>query len=456
MYLRHVLSIALISAVCVIGCDSSNVGQSWPTPRPLGQDIKAYLPTRGPSEPEAELLAIKEPTGALTLRQALVLVLARSPELAAVSWQVRAAEARILQAGAMPNPEVRIRVDDFGGSGNFSGTRNSDQTLRVTQPIELGRKALRRREVAQLEAALDGWDYEAKRLDVFTDTTKAFVVALAAQRRLALAEESHGRAERVFAAISEGVKAGTTTLLVETRARVEVGTSRVELERAKYAMAAAQAALATYWGTDEPKFAQVDGDFETLAEVPAFEILRSKVESNPDVARWGTEARLRGASVKLAKANSIPDIQVFGGARREEDSSDYGFTIALEVEVPIYDRNQGRIREAEFNRIKAAHERRAATVAATAALRQAHKALAAAHTEATMLKNDVLPAAQRALDTAREGLQERLLTELDLLRAERTLFEVKARQVGALAAYHTAAIEVERLIGQPLSSLKAP
>src|SRR6266849_3271820 len=39
-----------------------------------------------------------EPTGWLTLGQALALTLQQNPELAAFSWDVRSAEARILQA----------------------------------------------------------------------------------------------------------------------------------------------------------------------------------------------------------------------------------------------------------------------------------------------------------------------------------------------------------------------
>jgi hypothetical protein len=42
----------------------------------------------------------------LTLARALALTLEHSPELSAFSWDIRSAEARIIQAKLIPNPEI--------------------------------------------------------------------------------------------------------------------------------------------------------------------------------------------------------------------------------------------------------------------------------------------------------------------------------------------------------------
>ena len=47
------------------------------------------------------------------LRQALALALARNPELAMFSWDVRIGEARMLQARLHPNPEVDVGVENI-------------------------------------------------------------------------------------------------------------------------------------------------------------------------------------------------------------------------------------------------------------------------------------------------------------------------------------------------------
>jgi len=63
----------------------------------------------------------------------------------------------------------------------------------------------------------------------------------------------------------------------------------------------------------------------------------------------------------------------------------------------------------------------------------------------------VLPVAQAALAQTRAAYGQGLLRSIDVLDAQRTLFELRADRVRALAAYHTAAAEVERLTGVPLA-----
>ena len=46
------------------------------------------------------------PTGTLTLREALRLTLLQNPSLAASDTAIRAAEGRLLQAGLRPNPVI--------------------------------------------------------------------------------------------------------------------------------------------------------------------------------------------------------------------------------------------------------------------------------------------------------------------------------------------------------------
>ncbi len=87
----------------------------------------------------------------VTLADALALALERSPKLASFSAEVRAREARTLQAGLLPNPEIEGSFEDFGGSGERRGAGSAESTLRLSQPIELGGKRGLRSAVATFE-----------------------------------------------------------------------------------------------------------------------------------------------------------------------------------------------------------------------------------------------------------------------------------------------------------------
>ena len=98
---RVVLCISLFSQLAVSAPMAS--GQSVP-PRPLGPDLPVFRP--GGDSPEPTALTLENPNGQVTLRDALALALLQSPELASFAWELRAREARILQAGRPPNLEV--------------------------------------------------------------------------------------------------------------------------------------------------------------------------------------------------------------------------------------------------------------------------------------------------------------------------------------------------------------
>lgn len=68
-----------------------------------------------------------------------------------------------------------------------------------------------------------------------------------------------------------------------------------------------------------------------------------------------------------------------------------------------------------------------------------------AYEQSNTLKGDIIPSAEKAFLLAREGYQAGSFPYLEVLDAQRTLFEVKENYVEALKAYHTASANVARL-----------
>ena len=70
------------------------------------------------------------------------------------------------------------------------------------------------------------------------------------------------------------------------------------------------------------------------------------------------------------------------------------------------------------------------------------------------MKSKVLDGAQDVFDASTEGYREGKLDYLNVLDAQRTLFEAKGQYIGALSAYHKARADVERLIGQRIDTIE--
>jgi outer membrane protein, heavy metal efflux system len=432
------------------GCAGPGYEAVWPKTRPLGQSFQAYRPPQGPPSPDAGSMAREEPDGVLTLRQALALALMNNPSLAASSWDIRAGEARMLQAGLFPNPELGVEVENFGGSDLTRGFVASETTVQLSQLVELAGKRWKRKRVAALERDLSGWEYEIERVRVFSETTRAFVDVLAAQERLALSRDLVSLAEQVLEAVSERVRAGKVSPVEETRARVSLASSNVDRERTYHELTAARATLAAAWGDETPRFQEVRGDLTRLPCIPSAERLASRLPMNPEIEQRAVEMETRRASVEMEKAMRVPDLTLSGGVRRLQEIEETAFVMGLSIPLPVFDRNQGGTLEAQYRLARAEQESRALYVRVHKTLTRAYERLTTASEEALTLRNEVLPGARTAFEASGEGFRQGKFDYLDVLDAQRTFFEARARYIDSLAELHKAVADVERLTGEPL------
>lgn len=455
--IRYVFGLAGAAVVAGFsGCatPSGDMGEKWIEPRPLGREFNTFRPPLRPGEIPANFSvpAIQEPAGLLTLTQALALSLAHNPELATFSWEVRIGEARLLQAGLRPNPEAGVEVEDVLGTGNFQGIEEAQTTIQLSQLIELGGKRAARMEVAALSRELAGWDYETQRIEVFARTAEAFVEVLSLQQRLALAEETVGLAEQTVEAVNKRVDAARTFAVEGAKARVALASVEIERDQTRRALDAARQRLAANWGSTQPRYAQVEGNLEALVEVPPLDHLIQRLQQNPELARWATELSRREASLKMERSQRIPNITVAGGYRRFSGPEENAFITGISVPLPLFEKNEGNIKEAEYRLRQAQDERRAAMLRITTALGQSWHRLVAAQAEVIAIKEKVLPSAGQTFDSMSQYYSEGRISYLEVLDAQRTFFASRDQYARALGDYHQAVIAVERLIGEPLGA----
>ena len=438
------LAVALLA-----GCTADIVDKGWPPMRPLGRDLATGRPPVDPRAAAQPAVAV-EPTGPLTLRQALALAMAHNPDLAGASWEVRAAEARAIQAGLPPNPEIGFDLE------SLASPRVVESVLSLGQVVFLSDKLARRKQVALLERDMSGWEWEAQRVRVYTEAGKAFVSLVAAQDRLALAEEIVAVSRKLLDVAAERVRNGKAAPLEEMKAKVELSSVRADLEQARQAVRAARQRLAGTWGGTAPRFAQAEGRLAVGGAVPAAEQVLALVEQNPEVARWATEMQRRQAVVRLERRNAIPDLRIGGGFKREKadgEAAAKGFTLGASLPIPLFDRNQGGIRESRYHVAKGHEERRATKARVLTEIAEAYESMAAAHARSTILGQQIVPEAQKAFDAATAGYNEGKFTYLDVLDAQRTVFNARIQQNEALAEHLSAVADVEGLIGQSIQTI---
>jgi len=405
------------------------------------------LPASGEADPGP---AIEDKTSVLTLEDCIELALENNPKLVSSSHRAKSAEARAMQEGLLPNPELALEFEEFAGTGEFGDGDVWEATALISQPIELYGKRGKRKDAATKQAELAGWDYESRRLDLILEVKKAFYQALHAQERLARTEDLVGLVEQTHDAVSARVTAGKVSPVELEKSKVELSLAMVELARARAELDSARAALSSLWGSVNPCVFVVSGEFCHARPAPCYEDLLELIDRNPDLARGPDEVEFLEKSVDLEKAEAGSEMEVGFGVRYLAESEDTTYVAELSLPLAIFDRNQGGIERARLEMAAGKEDVRAAEVEAKLLLFQKQRELSSAYAEVCMLRDGALPGAETAFESVSEGYRAGKFNYLDVLDAERTLFETRESYLKALLSYHTAAAEVERIIGGPL------
>ena len=400
------------------------------------------------------LLAAEPEGNALTLAKALALTLEKSPVLSSFSWDMRAAEARMIQAKLVPNPEISVEGEDFTRAAVPMATESMQNTLELSQLIELGGKRKSRIQEAQFDRAATEWDYQVKRLEVLKLTSLAFIDVLTAQRNVQLAEENVELAQGAIPVTQSRVEAGKASDVELVRTNTAVATARIRLTDAKRDLETARVNLAAQWGAKRATFPNVTGNLDQLRPIPSLESLKTKLEKNPDLARWTTERQKREATLSLARAEAKPDLTLRAGPRLLGAShADLTLVAGFSIALPLWNRNQGKIAEAEADVAKTADERAAAEARAYADLHEAYQTLARTAEDIQVLRGTVLPGAKTAVDQISQGYAAGRFSQLDVLDAQRTYNETQTEYVRALSDFQKAQAQIDALTAGPLQVL---
>lgn len=450
---KKYIYLGMSAILAVAGCTGPR-GTGMPVPRPLGRNIQSFHASSDDVDKSVSAEAV-ERRDTITLRQALALALMKNPELAVYSWDIRAAEARILQAKVLPNPEMEIEVEEFGGSGETQGFDAAKMSIVLSQVIELGGKRAKRRNTATLEMEVAAWKYEAKRLDILTDTTQRLIDVLAAQQKLELAESELGIASNVHHAVSERVKAGKDSPLESIKSKGELASSKLTVIQAARNLAENRQRLAAMWGSKQAVFDKAVGSWpEMPKEIPRYKDIEQRLDQNPEMERALVDLNLAKASLATEKAARIPDLELVTGVEQSEAEDDLTFIAGVGVQIPVFDRNQGGIKEAQASVEKAKQNKKATEVSLHAELRAAYETLTYTKHATLTLAGEVLPAAQEAFSAAEEGYRAGKFSYLDVLDAQRTLFEAKSILLEVRTEYHKSLAKLERLTGENLSTIE--
>lgn len=392
-------------------------------------------------------LAHAEPASRiLSLDNSIQQVLSYSPALKAKMESIGSSRGERQQSGLIPNPEISFEAENILGNGSARGLDGAEMTVGVAQPIELGGKRGARMNAANRQVDLATLEYAAAGLDLVRDATIAWAEAVAAEEGLKLAQDQKELADEVLSSVLRRVEAAAENAIQKSKAEVALAASKIELAKAERGREAALKVLSSLWGQDTPDFTLNTAGFFSVAPLEQTQDAYT-LDNNPDLKIIEGSIGLARANLEVEQANAIPDITFEAGVRDSRDAEEQALLAGVSIPFPAFNRNQGAILKAGHAVTKAEHEKAAAINDLHLALVKAKNGLETSSAEVTSLEKNILPSAEKAFSQARKGYQAGKFPYLEVLDAQRTLFEVRTQRISALKEYHAAKAELERLTG---------
>lgn len=350
----------------------------------------------------------------VTLDDALARGREVSPRIARAEAELKAAEARAVQAGLRPNPAIGVEVENFSGTGPFRSFRQSEVTVAVSQEFELGGERRARKALAGAEREFARLSLRRAAANLDYDIAVAHAELRAAEDRAVLARSNLARAQELARIAGSLVDAGRDPPLRKLRADALLAEAEAESLRSFGLLLTARRKLGLLIGSDDPELSATGGDPAPTAPLP------------PDAASLderlaAAERDAASARVALARAEGVPNVTASGGFRNFRESGSTAFVMGISVPLPFNNRGRSGVAAARADS-DAAEAALAQTRLDTSFTRQeAQTLLSAANERLAALTGPGLRQATEAERLAGIGYRAGKFTLLELIDAQQAL-----------------------------------
>ncbi len=334
---------------------------------------------------------------------------ANNPQLRALQADTEAAEARVLPAGALPDPMASIELREIDPAQPSLLPGNVGSTLyRVRQSFPLWGKRELSREVARNEALVFGYDRDATALELLAQAEEAYVrywhirqAVVVLDRQITLLEQIEEvagvRYALGMAAQQDSIRAQVERTAMQ-RERIERLTTRRE------AMASLNAVLGR---RADAELAEPASQPELIVNESTLAVALQRLDqdSHPALLASMSMARAANRNVELVRRNRYPDITLGVGTMQRGNRVD-SYEVMLEVEIPFQQRAR-RERERESRLLEDAALARAsgARIELQGRLGAAWARWASAREQQQLIEKTLLPQADANFKSALASYQ---------------------------------------------------
>ena len=289
------------------------------------------------------------PPTSLTLSDANLIAAYYNPDLAVARAQLESAKAAVITAGGRPNPEL-------AGAAGYETVSGHPVAIHfeLSLPIETAGKRHYRILAAQKQLGVAGIELEEAEWNAYAKARDAwFEDASAQQSAVTYFAEAAERA-REASLLEQRLEVGEVSQPVVSQARIAASEAALACATAEGRKETAQADLAAALGVTLSAIQKIAPDASeftpppALESLPFFSVQQKGLLNRLDVRRVELEYAAAEAQLHLAIAQQYPDVQL--NPTYEYQEGFHLYTFGPSIPVPVLNRNQGPIQEANAHR----------------------------------------------------------------------------------------------------------
>lgn len=382
----------------------------------------------------------------MTFPQALALAYQHNPQLRIAIAQANTVRGTFIQSGQYPNPQIMLEAENIGGSGAYTGFESAETTLSVTQPIPLGNRLI----AAQQAACAD---YQAmlaairiKKMQIYTQVGLAYVDSLYAVQWYEVTRKLTLLNEKIVKEIYRRTSAGAGAELDLRLAEVQLGEAEIQQQRAQRDALLAWAQLERTVGTTLQHNRHLT-DIGLSHEHIKWPVVLKKMVNSPYLLEKKMKLGAARKTITAVKKEIWPNLLVQLGARHFSDDGSNAAIVSTAAQMPVFDRNQGKIYSAEAQYTQFLNELCDLRLELKQNLYGFYLEYAQNYYESRQVTAHLLPLARKAVKLANEGYSMGRYNYLQLSQSLNVLYEEEKHYQQAHAKYHRALIQITGILG---------
>ncbi len=385
--------------------------------------------------------------------------MASNAEFAAARLDIERGRARLRQAGLFPNPSL----DFEHTTGRLTGVRDEGETsIGVAIPIELGGKRGRRIDLAKAELAAAEAEVADRERRLVREVRTAYVEALSALRELETLERLSNLDLQTTRIVEIRVKEGDAAPIELNLLQAEVDRLRARRALVEGRLESAMLRLRSVAGMPLDELLQLREDLAVplINEPPRTleEAIEIALRTRPDLQLARLNEEVAKAGLRLARAQSTPDLTAFTKYSQERsafDNTPVGsifdkdrlVTFGVSISIPVFNRNQGAKAEAAAAITQTQRRREFAEQVVRAEVASAYARYQAAQRAIDRFEKGVIARSTENIRVFREAYNLGEFRITDLVNEQRRLVDSQREFTEALAERYRALADLQAAIG---------